>query len=147
MAHLVENPPASARDAGSVPGSERSPGEGNGNPLPCSCLENPMDRGARWATVHGFTKSQTRLTEYVCMRVHTHTHIHTHTYFCLLQKISCWQFENAPQLLQTLIFLPGVSSNQLQDRHLSRHGLEGEAAAAGPRVPLPACSGLQPRSS
>ena len=40
-------------DAGSIPGSGRSPGEGNGNPLQCSCLENPMDRGARWATVHG----------------------------------------------------------------------------------------------
>ena len=42
-----------AGDLGSIPGSARSPGEGNGNPLQCSCLENPMDRGAWWATVHG----------------------------------------------------------------------------------------------
>ena len=41
---------------GSVPGLERSPGEGNGNPLQYSCLENPMDRGAWWATVHGVAR-------------------------------------------------------------------------------------------
>ena len=44
---------STAGDAGSIPGSGRSPGEGNGNPLQCSCLGNPMDRGAWWATVHG----------------------------------------------------------------------------------------------
>ena len=44
------------RDAGSVPGSGRSPEEGNGNPLQYSCLDNPMDRGAWWATVHGVTR-------------------------------------------------------------------------------------------
>ena len=49
----------SAGDAGSIPGSGRSPGEGNGNPLQYSCLENPMDRGAWRATVHGVTKSRT----------------------------------------------------------------------------------------
>ena len=49
-------------DPGSIPGSGRSSGEGNGNPLPYSCLENPMDRGAWWATVHGLTKSQTALS-------------------------------------------------------------------------------------
>ena len=43
-------------DAGSVPGSGRSPGEGNGNPLQYSCLGNPMDRGAWWATVRGVTR-------------------------------------------------------------------------------------------
>ena len=46
------------RDTGSIPGSERSPGEGNGSPLQDPCLENPMHRGAWWATVHGVTKSQ-----------------------------------------------------------------------------------------
>ena len=51
-----------AGDLGSIPGSERAPGEGNGNPLQHSCLENPMDRGAWWATVHGITKSQTQLS-------------------------------------------------------------------------------------
>ena len=42
---MVKNPTCSAEDPGSIPGSVRSPGEGNGNPLQCSCLENPMDRG------------------------------------------------------------------------------------------------------
>ena len=52
---LVKNPPANAgdiRDAGSMPGSGRSPGVGNGNPLQYSCLENPVDRGAWRAIVH-----------------------------------------------------------------------------------------------
>ena len=49
-------------DSGLIPGSGRSPGEGNGSPLQSSCLENPMDRGAWWSTVHGVTKSQTRLS-------------------------------------------------------------------------------------
>ena len=56
---MVENPPASAgdeRDAGLIPGSGRFSGEGNGNPLQYSCLGNPMDRGAWWATVHGVVK-------------------------------------------------------------------------------------------
>ena len=48
-----------AGDLGSVPGSGRSPGERNGYPLQCSCLNNPMDRGAWWAEVHGVTKSWT----------------------------------------------------------------------------------------
>ena len=46
-------PPANAGDVGSIPGSPRLPGEGNGNPLPYSCLGNAMDRGAWWAIVHG----------------------------------------------------------------------------------------------
>ena len=50
---VVKNPPASAGDTGSIPGSGRSPGEGNGNPLQYFCLENPKDRGAWQATVHG----------------------------------------------------------------------------------------------
>ena len=53
---VVKNPPAIAGDTGSIPGSGRSPGGGNGNPLQYSCLENPLDRGAWWATVHGITK-------------------------------------------------------------------------------------------
>ena len=54
----------SAGDPGSIPGSGRSPGEGNGNPLQYSCLENPMDGGAWWATVHGVTQSRTRLSNF-----------------------------------------------------------------------------------
>ena len=53
---VVKNPPANAGDTGSIPGSGRSPGEGNGNPLQYSCLGNPMDRGAWQATVHGVAK-------------------------------------------------------------------------------------------
>ena len=49
-------------DPGSIPGLGRSPGEGNGNSLRSSCLENSMARGAWWNTVHGFAKSQTRLS-------------------------------------------------------------------------------------
>ena len=52
----VENLPVNAGDADLILGSERSPGEGNGNPLQCSCLGNPMDRGAWQVTVHGVTK-------------------------------------------------------------------------------------------
>ena len=59
---VVKNLTANAGDLGSIPGSGRSPGEGNGNPLQYSCLENSMDRGAWWATVHGVVKSQTRLS-------------------------------------------------------------------------------------
>ena len=57
---MVKNPPASAgeaRDLGPIPGSGRSSEKGNGNPLQYSCLENPMDRGAWRATVHGVTES------------------------------------------------------------------------------------------
>ena len=51
-------------DPGSIPGSGRSPGEGNGNPLQYSCLENPMDGGTWKATVHGVAKSRTRLSDF-----------------------------------------------------------------------------------
>ena len=60
-----------AGDLGSIPGSGKSPGEGNGNPLQYSCLENPMDGGASGATVHRVAKSRTRLRNF------THTHTHT----------------------------------------------------------------------
>ena len=68
---VVKNLPANTGDTGSIPRSGRFSGGGNGNLLQCSCLENPMDRGAWWATVHGITKSQTQLS------VHTHTHTQT----------------------------------------------------------------------
>ena len=51
-----------AGDLGSIPGSRKSPGEGHGNPLQYSCLENPMDREAWWTIVHGVAKSQTQLS-------------------------------------------------------------------------------------
>ena len=52
-----------AGNLGLIPGLGRSPGEGNGNPLQYSCLENSMDRGAWWAIVHGFTKTRIRLSD------------------------------------------------------------------------------------
>ena len=71
-----KEPPASAGDTGDpdlIPGLGRSPGGENGNPFQYSCLENPMDRGAWRATVHGVTKSQTRLSN-------EHFHFHTSKY-------------------------------------------------------------------
>ena len=62
MALVVKNLPASVgdiKDVGLIPGSERSPGGGHGNPLQYSCLENPMDREAWWAAVHRVAKNQT----------------------------------------------------------------------------------------
>ena len=56
---MVKNPPANARDMDLIPGSGRSPGEGNGNLLQYSCLENSMDGGAWWATDHEITESET----------------------------------------------------------------------------------------
>ena len=62
-------------DLGSIPGFGRSPGKGNGNPPQYSCLENPMNRGAQWAIVHGVTESDK--TE---RPTHTHAHMHTKLY-------------------------------------------------------------------
>ena len=67
MAAVVEHPPANAgdvRDEGSIPGSRRSPGAGQDNPLQYFCLENFTDRGDWQATVHGVTKSQTQLKQH-----------------------------------------------------------------------------------
>ena len=69
---VVKNPPTNAgdiTDMGSIPGSGRSPGGGHGNPFQYSCLENPIDRGAWRATVHGVTKSQTQLKQ---LSMHAH---------------------------------------------------------------------------
>ena len=59
---VVKNPPANegaTRDAGTIPGSGRSPGGGNGNPIQYSCLENPVGRGTWWPTAHRVTKNRT----------------------------------------------------------------------------------------
>ena len=70
---VIKKLPAEAGDPGdacSVPGSGRPPGGGHGNPLQCSCLDSPMDRGAWWATVHGVLESQTqwkRLSTHTCV--------------------------------------------------------------------------------
>ena len=68
---MVKNPPASAgdiRDGTLIPGSGRSPGGGRGNPLQYSCLENSMDRGPWWSTVHGIAKE-------LDMTEHAHTYL------------------------------------------------------------------------
>ena len=81
---MVKSPSANAgdaRDAGSVPGSGRSPGVGNGTPLQYSCLRNPMDSEARWARVHGATKSWPRPA---------HPHTPPHTSITLLPVTVLW---------------------------------------------------------
>ena len=67
------------KDEGWIPGLGRAPGRGQGNPFQYSCLENPMDRGAWWATAHMVAKSRTQLKR-LNTHTHTHTHIYTHTY-------------------------------------------------------------------
>ena len=76
---MEKNLPANsgeARDVGSILGSGRSLEVGNGNPFQYSCLENFMDRGIWWTTIHGVAESQIRLG----MCAHTCTHVHTHTH-------------------------------------------------------------------
>ena len=73
---VVKNLPANARDtggAGRIPGSGRSPGVGNVSPLQCSCLENPVDRGAWWAAVHGVAESPMRACRSCPTLCHQHT--------------------------------------------------------------------------
>ena len=82
---VVKNRPAKVgdkRDTGSIPGLARSPGEGNGNPLQHSCLENSMDRGAWQATVHGVKKSQTQLNTHASIS----TYIHIFATFCFVHS-------------------------------------------------------------
>ena len=80
-----------AGDPGSIPGLGRYPGEGNGNPLQYSCLENSMDGGAWWATVHGVTKSQTQLSDFT-----------THSQHDL--PVMMLNFGQLPELMSTRFF-------------------------------------------
>ena len=70
-------------DLGSITGSGRCPGEGNGNPLQYACLGNPMDGGAWWATVHGVAKSWRRLSERLhSVLIHRLNYLWKHNLFC-----------------------------------------------------------------
>ena len=73
-------------DSGSIPRWGRSPGEGNGNPVQYACLENPMDGGAWRATVHGVTKSRTRLSDFASAFFHFHCHL-------LAEYVNCRFFQ------------------------------------------------------
>ena len=87
------------RDGSLIPGAGRYPREGNGNPLQYSCLENPMDRGACQAIVHGVAKSQTQLNDLACTHVHytvctfgkTHF-VHTKNMYVHLEKLKLYKF-------------------------------------------------------
>ena len=95
---VVKNPPANAgdaRDAGSIPGSVRSPG--GDNPLQYSCLENSMDRGTCWATVHSVTKSQTQL-KWLSKRVHVPKAKWWHSE-CTCLPLHLYLWEQAPYLI------------------------------------------------
>ena len=84
---MVKDLPTNAgdtREVSLIPGLERSPGEGNGNPLQDSCLGNSMERGAWWATVHGITNSLTRLN--------AHKHTQAHDYLTLRGLLSISRF-------------------------------------------------------
>ena len=100
VALLVKTLPASAGDVTdmvSIPGLGRSPRQGNGNPLQYSCLENPMDRGAWWATVHGVTKSWRRLkqlstAQYRYFHNPSQQMILTYNFFPTLRFWFYWQY-------------------------------------------------------
>ena len=111
----------SAGDLGSIPGSGRSPGEGNDNPLQYSCLENPMDGGAWWAVVHGIPKSWTRLSDFTFTfllqgqgpQVHS---LYLCLYFCavngfistsFLDSIYIWIYEYSFSLSDTSLCVTG----------------------------------------
>ena len=81
MAQMVKASACNAGDLGSIPGWGRSSGEGNGNPLQYSCLENSMDGGAWWATVHGVTKSQTQLSDLTSQRPDMGVYVYFLPYF------------------------------------------------------------------
>ena len=89
---MIENPSANSgdiREEGSIPGSGRSPGGEHGKPLQNSCLENPMDRGAWWATVHGVAESDTN--EHTSTLLHTLRSKRSSSLYCVAGTVLCIQ--------------------------------------------------------
>ena len=137
---VVRNLPASAGDAGSIPGSGRSPGEGNGNPLQYSCLGSPLDRGAWRAAVHGVAKSRTGLSHWALTHSYVHisckagqmlsfkTHKNWHMENLFKNIFSCdrvnWSGERTCETCQGLWIggsMKGHSASVLWPVHQSRH--------------------------
>ena len=102
---VVKNLPANAGDTGSIPGSGRSPGEGYGNPLQCSCLENPTDGGACWAAVYGVAQGRTRLPRLSSSSSSTREYI-----YIFLSIYACSIAQSCPNLYSPIdCSLPGSS--------------------------------------
>ena len=106
-----------AGDLGSIPGLGRSPGEGIGNPLQYSCLENPMDRGAWWATVHGVAKSRTWLSNFTHI-THTPSPTESKRLFytsvsLLLSRIQGYHYHLSKSHIYVLVYCIGVFISRL----------------------------------
>ena len=124
VAPEVKNLPATAgdvRDVGWTPGSGRSPGGGNGNSLQCSCLENPVDRGAWQATVHRVAKSQTRLSDFARVYVRR---IHSSNTYILH---SLWARPYSEQL-NTFILIMTLQSGKVFHSHFTDAETETQRA-------------------
>ena len=108
---VVKNLPANAGDVGSIPGSGRYPGVGNGNPLQYSCLENFMDRGAWWTTVHGAAELDRteRLHTHVCVLFHlAYLRVHYLQFFCVQPIVDPLTFGTDWLFWQGHSLFPGV---------------------------------------
>ena len=105
-------------DLDSIPGSGRFPGEGNGNPLQYSCPENPMDGGAWWATVHGVTKSRTRLSNFTftfIFKIRLSQIIHLESESSSALSDSLWPILQA-RILESVAFPFSRGSSQPRDQ-------------------------------
>ena len=105
---VVKNPPANAgdtRDEGSILGLGRSPGVGNGNPLQYSCRENPVDRGAWWATVHGRKESDTTEQLSTCTYIHMDTQRQS-----TCKESPCEKCVSSPPVYSVSIIGPTITS-------------------------------------
>ena len=118
---VIKNLLANAEDTSSIPGSGRSPGDGNDNPLQNPCLENPMDRGTWQAAVHGVAKESDmtkQLSIHVCVHIYIYTYItciyiHTHIYVCVcVYEYNTYKIKSGSQMREvgrmrmTLLWFP-----------------------------------------